>query len=112
MNSKIIKEFTDFDNLEIEVEISQECIIISKQIPSRIEIIEKAGFGDDRERRVKEWEKKILFDIKITKDKQDEVNEIKESLERNVWLTSIQYFEFNDELILHNIIFLDWDEIC
>jgi hypothetical protein len=112
MNSKIIKEFTDFDNVEIEVEISQERIIISEKIPSRIEVIEKLFFWDERERRVVEWEMKIILDIKIPKDKQSEVSDIKESLERNVWLTSIQYFEFNDELILHNIKFLDWDEIC
>jgi hypothetical protein len=112
MDLKTIKEFRDFDNFGIEVNISLERIIISKDVPSRIEIIEKAGFGDDRERRVTEWEKKIILDIKIPKDKQSEVSDIKESLERNVWLTSIQYFEFNDELILHNIKFLDWDDIC
>jgi hypothetical protein len=112
MNSKIIKEFTDFDNLEIEVEISLKRIIISKQIPSRIEIIEKAGFGDDRERRVIEWEKKIMFDIKIPKDKQDGVNEIKESLGGNIQLNSIEYFERNEELILYKIDVFNWDNIC
>jgi len=89
MSKKTIKSFTDFNYFEIEVKISLERIIISKQIPSRIELIEKAGFGDDRERRVIEWEKKIILDIKIPKDKQREVCNIKESLGGNIVLNSI-----------------------
>ena len=112
MNSKIINEFTDFDNLEIQVDICQGHIIISEQIPSRIEIIEKAGYGDDRERRVIEWEKKILLNIKIPRDKQNEVNEIKESLCGNIQLNLIQYFESNEELILYKIDVFNWDDIC
>lgn len=112
MDLKTIKEFRDFDNFGIEVDISLERIIISKDIPSRIEIIEKAGFGDDRERRVTEWEKKIILDIKIPKDKQDEVIEIKECLGGNVCLNSIQYCELNDDLILYNISVINWDDIC
>ena len=111
MDLKTIKEFTDFDNFGIEVDISLERIIISKNIPSRIEIIEKAGFGDDRERRVTEWEKKIILDIKIPKDKQSEVIEVKESLGGNVEMNSIQYFEQNDELILYKIDVINWDDI-
>jgi hypothetical protein len=66
MNSKTIEVFTDFDNFEIEVKIRKKRIVISKKKPSRIEVIERAFFGDDRERIVKEWENKIIFRYKNT----------------------------------------------
>jgi hypothetical protein len=112
MDSKAIKKFTDFANWEIEVKIKKRRIIISKEIPSRIEIIERAFFGDDRERIVKEWEKKIILDIKIPKDKQDEVSVIKKTLGGNIVLNSIQYYELKNELILYNIETFDWDHLC
>jgi hypothetical protein len=112
MNSINIKEYTDFDDLRTYVEFSPERIIIYKEVPSRIEIIERLFSGDDREQRVIEWEKSIILDIRVPHDKQNQVIEINESLGRNVVLNSIQYYEQNNELILHNIVTFDWDQIC
>lgn len=111
MTSTNIKEYKDFDDLRTDVEFSQERILIYKEVPSRIEIIERLFFGDDREQRVIEWEKNIILDIRVPHDKKDQVIEINESLGRNVVLNSIQYYEQNNELILHNIVTFDWDQI-
>ena len=111
MTSTNIKEYTDFDDLRTDVEFNPERIIIYKEVPSRIEIIERLFSGDDREQRVIEWEKSIILDIRVPHDKQNQVIEINESLGKNVVLNSIQYYEQNNDLILHNIITFDWDQI-
>lgn len=111
MNSINIKEYSDFYDLRTDVEFSPERIIIYKEVPSRIEIIERLFSGDDREQRVIEWEKSIILDIRVPHNKQNQVIEINESLGRNVVLNSIQYYEQNNELILHNIVTFDWDQI-
>jgi hypothetical protein len=112
MTSTNIKEYKDFDDLRTDVELSQERIIIYKEVPSRIEIIERLFSGDDREQRVIEWGKNIMLDIRVPHDKQHQVIDINESLGRNVVLNSIQYYEQNNELILHNIVTFDLDQIC
>jgi hypothetical protein len=111
MNSKSIKKFTDFNYFDIEVEFSQENIKIFKNIPSKIEIIEKIGFGDDRERRVVEWDKIIILDIIIPIDKQEEVIEINKKLNDNYCISSLEYYELKGKLILSDLEIFSWDEL-
>lgn len=111
MGSRIIKEFSDFNNIYISVKISLDRIKILNKIPYKIEIIEKLGFGDESEMRVVEWENVILLEVLIPVDKQVDVAEKKIKLDGSFDISSFQYYEENGELFLSELEIFDWNEL-
>ncbi len=99
----------NFDQQDEEIEIIGNILVISHEVPSRIElIIEPRPPGLDRERRVLEYKSEVLKEFIIPDELLEKTKNDLSNYKLDV--ISINYYIQNETKILNSLDLFDWDD--